>query len=174
VSARPLITSERLAERMGLSAIDAPDGTRLEVQSLEIETKNKNHVKVRVCYAMFGPKPAPEAESTGGYFVPVELEEAVRTGIDIVKQCRAVPLEPDVSDWIDGKVKPTIVGVYERQYGPTSVSYCMWDGAHWLFPTDSVATAADAVHINSTGTTSFKQELPWRGLRHYPARETGK
>lgn len=113
----------------------------------------------------------------GGYIVPEELEDAVRTGLEIVGQPVTVNLTPKMSDWMDGSVKPTIVGVYERDlWGPLRKlqppgtwwqSFSYWDGSAWRMSRATVASAADSIHVSS------EQCRRWRGLAEDPSRGTG-
>lgn len=172
MSRGPLMMTKTLAERMGIRSIDAPDGTRLEVQTFEIETKNREPVRVTVHYLMFGPDPKPaNTEQAGGYVVPPELEDAVRTGLDIVQQPRTLAtLGPKLSAWIDGSVAPTIAGVYERDLSPTCrviPAYSLWDGTSWRAAHHDVREA----HLESARSSC--QNAPWRGLRDDPALSKG-
>jgi hypothetical protein len=174
----PFMSPKRFVKELGIKAIDAPDGSRLEPLSggISVGTPDVGDglMTVTVRYAWFAPKPKPaNTEQAGGYVVPEELADAVRTGLEIVGQPVTVNLKPRLSDWIDGSVKPTIVGVYQRRYGSTSVHYCMWNGRYWLFPTDNIATAAHAARGNPGSNASFEQALPWRGLAEDPSRGLG-
>lgn len=103
----------------------------------------------------------------GGYIVPEELEDAVRTGLEIVGQPVTVNLTPKLSDWIDGSVKPTIAGIYQRSYGSRTVYYCAWTGTRWL------CAGVSLMHAARIRSVSGDQSLPWRGLAEDPSRGTG-
>jgi hypothetical protein len=109
--------------------------------------------------------------ATGGFFVPSELADAVRTGLQIIGQPVAVPLESELTDWIDGSVKPRIVGVYQRDFsfcGKDDMRFCKWDGDMWLVGYDTVTAAAESSH-----SSNYQRVIPWRGLRHDPTRGVG-
>lgn len=69
-----------------------------------------------------------------------------------------------LTDWIDGDIKPTLAGVYERSYyNISSVRlFCYWDGKKWFGCVYSVESAAKV-----TLESDF-QSLPWRGLAKEP------
>lgn len=166
------MTTRALAERMGIGPINAPDGTWLEVQSFEIETKPNDRVRVTVHYAMFGPEPKPaNTEQAGGYIVPTELAEATRDEAPLVRAPVAVRVEPDVSDWIDSSVKPTIIGWYQRNYTPwmpdETVLYAFWNGTAWG------TSRLKPDQAPKTFQASIADDLPWRGLRYDPALSQG-
>lgn len=170
MSKGPLMTTRLLAERMGIKDIHGEDGYRLAPQNIEISTAQGDAVNVTVKYMMFGPAPKPAAsEQAGGYWVPDDCGEAVRSALPMVTQ-RAAQIGPDLTDWIDGSVEPTIVGVYERNFPPTSrivPAYSLWDGASWH------SMHADVQKANRERALSSCQNAPWRGLRHDPARSEG-
>lgn len=178
------LTPKNLAARLGIRDIQCPaDGWLLRVPAGGIKIDlSDGPMTVTVQYVAFrrpraptlyprpsgfGPKmdealtPLPVA-STGGYIVPGEkLADALRSSLPMVQQPVAVALNPDLSDWIDGSVKPTIEGVYERQWPgtPEDVWYFRFDGAVWRCGSTSVW------HAYTENDTSTHQALPWRGLR---------
>jgi len=168
---RPLIFSKEFAELLGIGTIDLPNGYQLATTSMQIFSETGCPVGIKAEFLVRGPEvKLANTDSAGGYVVPVELEDAVRTGLDIVQQPRAVLLEPDLSDWIDGSVKPTIEGVYERDVSPTSrviPAYSLWDGFGWHSMHHDVRKAYRERALSSC------QNAPWRGLRHDPARSEG-
>ena len=171
---RPLMTLRLLADRLGIQPINCADGTRLSpiAGGIEIATPETGTVTVTVRYGWFGPEPTPaNTEQAGGYFVPTEVAEAMRDESVMVSQRRAAPLIPELSGWIDGSVKPTIVGVYERDF-PHSIScpqpnYSLWDGVSWHEERNDVRNALFRRPL------SVCQNAAWRGLRHDPARSEG-
>lgn len=70
---------------------------------------------------------------------------------------------PQLSEWIDGSIKPTIVGVYQRHYYMSTKYYCMWTGTRWL------CAGGSPMHAARIRAVSGAQDLQWRGLRHDPA-----
>lgn len=70
-----------------------------------------------------------------------------------------------LTPWIDGSIKPTIPGVYQRQYSKTA--YCLWSGDYWYW--NGFSPEAAIVAANDLGG-SWAQELPWRGLASDPNR----
>ncbi len=80
---------------------------------------------------------------------------------------------PALSDWIDGSVKPTIVGVYQRDYTETQrgstwqTAYSLFDGVLWHSCDLTVFRAACNASISPF------QSIPWRGLRYDPALSKG-
>lgn len=177
------LTPKNLAARLGIRDIQCPaDGWLLRVPAGGIKIDlSDGPMTVTVQYVAFrrpraatlyplpsgfGPKmdealtPSPVA-STGGYIVPPDLADAVRTGLQIIGQPVATPLEPELSDWIDGSVKPTLAGVYQRRWPatPNDVWYFRFDGAVWRSCSKSVW------HAYTENDTSTHQALPWRGLR---------
>lgn len=66
-----------------------------------------------------------------------------------------------VSKWQSGKIKPTIVGVYERYYARWVLTsqFCWWDGKLW---SEGSAWVVNADH--SSKFPSRYQNLRWRGL----------
>lgn len=72
-----------------------------------------------------------------------------------------------LSDWIDGHVKPTIAGIYQRSYGSRTVYYCVWTGTRWL------CAGTSLMHAARIRSVSGDQGLPWRGLRYDPALSRG-
>lgn len=163
-----------LAERMGIRSIDCPDGTRLSplAGGLTIDASDGALVTVTVRYGWFGPEPKPaNTEQAGGYIVPTELAEATRDEAPLVRAPVAVRVEPDVSDWIDSSVKPTIIGWYQRNYTPwmpdETVLYAFWNGTAWGTSRLKPDQAPNSFQA------SIADDLPWRGLRHYPAPTEG-
>lgn len=79
--------------------------------------------------------------------------------------------EPQLSDWIDGSVKPTIVGVYQREFAHAvglvpshrTQHFSRWDGEQWFQYSDTPHAAMGRRHA------SEYQSIPWRGLRYDPA-----
>ena len=72
---------------------------------------------------------------------------------------------PKLTDWIDGRIKPTIPGVYQRRYQNATerfVWYARWDGSEW-FSTGITPEQAQEITVR----TAF-QHLPWRGLAEPP------
>jgi hypothetical protein len=76
--------------------------------------------------------------------------------------------EPQLSEWIDGSVKPTLPGVYQRMWPHhEAVNYFRFDGSFWF-------AAAESVFLASVESdASMHQYLPWRGLAHDPALSEG-
>jgi hypothetical protein len=75
--------------------------------------------------------------------------------------------EPQLSEWIDGSVKPTIVGVYQRDFsfcGKDDIRFCKWDGDLWLVGYYTVSAAAESSH-----NSNYQRGIPWRGLARDPA-----
>jgi len=72
--------------------------------------------------------------------------------------------EPQLSDWIDGSVKPTIVGVYQRRFEPSGwTRYALWDGTQWRASWPSPTAAAQETCPSGHRTASW-----WRGLAQNP------
>lgn len=71
------------------------------------------------------------------------------------------------SPWIGGGIKPTLVGVYQRDFRPNrpgkDVRWVLWDGKLWHAYGKSIDDAARNPHVSAF------QSLPWRGLRYDPA-----
>ena len=160
----PFMSPKRFVKELGIKAIDAPDGSRLEPLLGGISVGSPDigdgFMTVTVRYAWFAPKP-----------MPAELEQATRDVVVITQKLVAVPVDPELSDWIDGSVKPTIVGVYERDF-PHSIScpqpnYSYWDGVSWHHESNDVRKALYRRAL------SFCQNASWRGLRHDPALSEG-
>jgi hypothetical protein len=170
---RPLIFSKELAERLRIGTIDLPNGYQLSATSMQIVSETGSNVRIKAEFVVRGPEVKPtNSDAAGGYVVPPELEDAVRTGLDIVQQPRTMPLEPDLSEWVDGSIKPTIEGVYERKYFSGTPDgfvcrYALWDGATWHTCSESVHGAA-----LKEAYSSF-QNRAWRGLRYDPSRSEG-
>lgn len=78
--------------------------------------------------------------------------------------------EPKLSAWLPGTWKPTLPGVYERDYRGVNIPvalinaclYCRWDGRFWYSCAETVQDAADKAW------TAHEQTLPWRGLAEPP------
>jgi hypothetical protein len=174
MSGRAMIPLHAFADRLTTAKIHWPNGWKQNLVAVEEVSIVGDVLRVKAEFFLL-PAPAVETrpgESTGGFVVPTELADAVRTGLQIIGQPVAVPLEPELSDWIDGSVAPTIVGVYEREYPVTLLdevtrAFSLWDGKSW----HSYETTADRAALNSH--ISAFQCAPWRGLRHDPTRGTG-
>lgn len=65
---------------------------------------------------------------------------------------------PIKTDWFDGHVKPTSVGVYEREMPWGDDVFCKWDGENWINAATTIEAAAQCIGI------SHFQEQPWRGI----------
>ena len=90
------------------------------------------------------------------------------SGSPLVQFWNGVPL----TGWIDGSVKPTIVGVYQRDYFSTrskvaALAFALWDGTQW----HSHGATPDAAACNPT--LSAFQHAPWRGFANDPALKEG-
>ena len=79
--------------------------------------------------------------------------------------------KPKLTPWIDGSVKPTRVGVYERDYAyprpikrKSVVVFCRWDGADWYCCSSTILGAA------AEGLASDIDGAPWRGLASDPSK----
>jgi hypothetical protein len=77
-----------------------------------------------------------------------------------------------LSQWLDGSVRPTLPGVYERNLLPLAMrdhaeipatGYSLWDGEFWMWTRATVHDAAVDI------VPSTHQTLPWRGLAYDPA-----
>lgn len=73
-----------------------------------------------------------------------------------------------LTPWIPGHIKPTRVGVYERDYGDGSAVYCKWDGLIWYFYGKTKKSAWAEI------CKSAEQSLPWRGLALDPNKRKRK
>jgi hypothetical protein len=62
-----------------------------------------------------------------------------------------------LSKWQPGWVKPTIVGVYEREF-IGGLSYSRWNGKKWLWSSYFGMPTTDEIRPSST------QDLNWRGI----------
>lgn len=173
MSGRRIISTKEIAERLCLAEIDLPGGYVLKGTALKIDTPTGGRACITAEFILFGPEPAPAVEtrpgeSPGGFIVPTELEDAVRTGLQIIGQPVTVRLEPERSDWIDGSVKPTMVGWYERNYTPwlkdETVLYAFWNGTAWG------TSRLKPVEGREGFYASMESDIPWRGLRHDPTR----
>ncbi len=69
--------------------------------------------------------------------------------------------KPKLTPWIDGSIKPSIPGVYEREFFPGEY-YCLWTGSFWDMPSSNLLIAAIPAHRSSI------QSRPWRGLAEKP------
>ena len=79
------------------------------------------------------------------------------------------PANRHLCDWVDGSVKPTIVGVYQRDYSlppfvGLDIRYCLWDGRVWRIGYLTISAAAV-----SKSRSVRQSENKWRGLRYDPA-----
>lgn len=77
--------------------------------------------------------------------------------------------------WIDGAVKPTMLGVYQRDYRNAhsdrseGITFSHWNGEYWgLYG----VSEDDAAHWGSH--SSLYQSLPWRGLAQDPSKRAEK
>jgi hypothetical protein len=72
--------------------------------------------------------------------------------------------KPQLSEWIDGSVKPTLPGVYQRRW-PFSGEHCFFrfDGRAWRSASKTPLWASIESDISSF------QDLPWRGLARDPS-----
>jgi hypothetical protein len=77
-----------------------------------------------------------------------------------------------LTDWIDGSVKPSLPGVYQRDIRSFSLfgvsvfpvaAFALWDGIVWHV----YGTSAEKAF--ATRQVSERQSLPWRGLARDPA-----
>jgi len=66
-----------------------------------------------------------------------------------------------MSDWIDGSIKPTKIGIYERYYDG-DIWCCKWDGQTWFTGVDNVYIAKNEKMISRC------QNLPWREIEEEP------
>ncbi len=68
-----------------------------------------------------------------------------------------------LTDWIDGRVKPTVPGVYQRKYAglPAFSSFCRWNGYAWF-------GSAPLEPASRVRYESSEQRLSWRGLAFDP------
>ena len=72
---------------------------------------------------------------------------------------------PRLTDWIDGRIKPTIPGVYQRQYlsgGVYIAQYARWDGLRWY------KSQITPTHAHDVTLVSDYPWLAWRGLSEPP------
>ena len=67
-----------------------------------------------------------------------------------------------LTDWIDGSVKPTIVGVYLRRIAGREY-FSEWDGRRWC------GAGHTALEASCVRAVSSDQSALWRGLAHDPA-----
>lgn len=85
---------------------------------------------------------------------------------------------PKVTDWIDGRIKPTIPGVYQRKFvsSPAAFFWALWTGREWMagrrsfrgndFANEDVARGI--AHAAAETIPSLSDDLPWRGLAEPP------
>lgn len=73
--------------------------------------------------------------------------------------------QPKLTDWIDGSVKPTIKGWYERNYDDNKIIHYLdyWDGKDWWYGVGSGKKCRRAI----------LQDRSWRGLAQDPAKVKG-
>lgn len=72
--------------------------------------------------------------------------------------------QPKLSDWINGDIKPTIKGWYERMYGSETETiskyFDYWDGKDWWY----------GVGNGKKSERAILQDRNWRGLAQDPAK----
>jgi len=64
-----------------------------------------------------------------------------------------------LSQWNDGKIKPSRAGLYQRRL-LCGIKYCWFDKVWFVWGTD----AKDAYHEFRLGAVSSNKELQWRGV----------
>jgi hypothetical protein len=74
-----------------------------------------------------------------------------------------------LSEWIPGGVKPSHIGVYQRDYRKSrgdraaGITYSHWDGSSW-----GMYGETKEIALKWRGFSSSYQNLPWRGLANPP------
>lgn len=86
--------------------------------------------------------------------------------------------QPKLTDWIDGRIKPTIPGVYQRKFisSPEFFAWALYDGREWMLGHRSFRgkdcahedSARAIAHAAAETYPSFSSALPWRGLAEPP------
>lgn len=159
----------------GIQPIQNPDGSRLVPQGIFCRARPGEQVIVTVDYRHVAPHEAKPGESTGGglnFIDTTTIHSTARTGLPITGQPVAVLLEPELTDWIDGSVKPTLPGWYERNYTPGNpdelVLYAYWSGRAW-----GLSRFKPDGNLDPQFEPESSIRCPWRGLRHDPTRGTG-
>jgi hypothetical protein len=78
--------------------------------------------------------------------------------------------KPKLSPWISGRIKPALVGVYERAVADTfSGRYSYFDGKRW-----GVSHYTPALAERNKSISSTWQNLKWRGLAESASNENGQ
>lgn len=85
---------------------------------------------------------------------------------------------PRLTDWIDGRIKPTIPGVYQRRYmsDPDAVFWALWTGRKWMAGHHSCRgkelahedVVRGIAHAAAETVPSVSDDFPWRGLSEPP------
>lgn len=76
--------------------------------------------------------------------------------------------KPKLSHWISGRIKPTLVGVYERAVPDTFCgTYSYFDGKKW-----GVSHRTPDLAERSHKLSSVWQNLKWRGLAEAASNDT--
>ena len=79
-------------------------------------------------------------------------------------------VEPELTGWFDGTVKPVRVGVYEVQFKDSGKFFSRWSGTHWL-ALDRNAERANAQQGESFTIHGDRVPFTWRGYNQ-PMGET--
>jgi hypothetical protein len=67
-----------------------------------------------------------------------------------------------LTDWIDGSIKPTVDGVYQRRFPDGGIAFCRFFRGFWCFCASTIEEAAQSIIISGYDL------IPWRGLKEKP------